>query len=247
MVYNNKFVVVIKSGHKVLREKGDTVFIPFGSEYSILMKNLNTVKAIVTVLVDGKTVSPGSQFIIDAGESLELEGFLKNSRVTNRFKFIERTKRIEKHRGIHLCDGLVQVTFQFEKKPCHTIKWDSYQTKPVWYDNSIYHYYDPAAVPLRTKSRDVTYSTNAQVKASCDLNDTGITVKGSESDQSFCCGSVGSLENQKYNIVLQLKGKLKKRKLKKAVLTKTKLCCDICGKKNKSSNKFCVECGTALF
>ena len=44
MMYNNKLVAAIKSNGKVLREFGEEVYIPFGSEYSILIKNLHSVR-----------------------------------------------------------------------------------------------------------------------------------------------------------------------------------------------------------
>ena len=39
MMYLQKLAVAVKVNGKVLREVGDTVYIPFGSEYSILIKN----------------------------------------------------------------------------------------------------------------------------------------------------------------------------------------------------------------
>ena len=44
MVYNEKLVASVKCNGKVLREDKDTVYLPFGSEYSILLKNMNITK-----------------------------------------------------------------------------------------------------------------------------------------------------------------------------------------------------------
>ena len=55
MVYQDKFVVSVKVNGKVLREHDkDHVYLPFGSEYSILLKNLESRKALVTINIDGK-------------------------------------------------------------------------------------------------------------------------------------------------------------------------------------------------
>jgi hypothetical protein len=244
MVYNNKLVTVIKANGKVLREKGETVYIPFGSEYSILLKNLNTVRALATVMVDGAVVTKGYQLIIEPGETFELEGFLKGKKVSHKFKFIEKTKRIQKFRGNKICDGLVQITYQFEK--IAVVQPKVYPTNYNYrYDNTTVYSAGTPGDMLRTKGGTAVYSENKV--ASHNLNDAGITVKGSESNQFFDTGSVGALDPTTYNIVLQLKGKLKKKKLKKMITTKTKISCVTCGKKNKSSNKFCGECGTALF
>lgn len=118
-MYNEKLAVAIKSAGKVLREHKDTVYIPFGSEYSVLIKNLNSVRALVRVSIDGTPVddSGNNEFIVNANSSIELERFVRNGNLEsgNRFKFIERTSSVEQHRGIEIEDGLIRIEFQFEK------------------------------------------------------------------------------------------------------------------------------------
>ena len=116
MMYNQKLVASIKTKGKILREFKDTVYIPFGSEYSILLKNLNTVRAVVNVFIDGENAVPGG-LVIDPGRSVDLERWIKNGNLSegNRFKFIERTAKIEEGpRGIKEEDGLIRVEYQFE-------------------------------------------------------------------------------------------------------------------------------------
>lgn len=116
MMYNQKLVASIKSKGKVLREFKDTVYIPFGSEYSILIKNLNTVRAVVNVFIDGENTVPEG-LVVDPGRTVDLERWIKNGNLSegNRFKFIERTSAIENGpRGIKLEDGLVRIEYQFE-------------------------------------------------------------------------------------------------------------------------------------
>jgi len=115
-MYNQKLVASIKSKGKVLREFKDTVYIPFASEYSILLKNLNTTRAVVNVYIDGDNVVPGG-LVIDAGRTIDLERWIKNGNLSegNKFKFIERTQAIEDGpRGIKMEDGLVRIEYQFE-------------------------------------------------------------------------------------------------------------------------------------
>lgn len=117
MVYHTKFVAVIKCGGKVLRESNDgTVSLPFGSEYSILLKNLNSVRALVKVSVDGTDATEGTKLIVPANSSITLERFIRNGNLKsgNRFRFIERTEAIEEHRGIGAEDGLIRVEYWFE-------------------------------------------------------------------------------------------------------------------------------------
>jgi len=115
MVYKDRFVAVVKCNGKVLREKDDTVTLPFGSEYSLLLKNLESRKAVVNVSIDGQDVVDGS-LILDPNSEVELEGFLKGYQVKNKFKFIQKTEEITKHRGDRIDDGVIRIEYRFEKK-----------------------------------------------------------------------------------------------------------------------------------
>ena len=111
-MYGNKLAAAIKVNGKILREFKDTVYIPFGSEYEILIKNLHTTRAVVNVYIDGNNVSPGG-LVINAGSDITLERSIENGNLTegNRFKFIERTSNIENHRGIKIEDGLIRILY----------------------------------------------------------------------------------------------------------------------------------------
>lgn len=115
-MYNNKMAMAIRVNGKVLRELKDTVYLPFGSEYQVRLKNLNTVRAIAHVFIDGDDIT-GPGIVINAGQEFDLERAIRNSNLTsgNKLKFIERTGSVENHRGIKVEDGLVRVEFQFEK------------------------------------------------------------------------------------------------------------------------------------
>lgn len=238
MVYNQKFVVVVKVNGSILRENSGEVFIPFNSEYSIMLKNLNSVKAVAKIHVDGVDTLDNHEIIIPANSSVEIEGFSKNKLVTNKFKFIEKTQQIASHRGNRIDDGLIRVSFKFEESlPISTWYY------PVTYGTGcpIDNYRDFNSTPLKGP----VYGAGGS--SACFVNTEGITVKGSSSNQKFSLGSVGILENKEHVIVLKLKGCLKDKKIKDAVTVTTKITCNTCGKRNKVNNKFCSNCGTALF
>lgn len=159
-MYNNKVAVAIKAAGKVLREQNETVAIPFGSEFSVFIKNLNSVRALVKVEIDGVDIGDGTRFVVEPNSSVDLERYIKAGNLTsgNKFKFIERTGKIEGTRGIKIDDGLVRVEFQFEKvqpKPSYedemwkTIKKlesevEDYKWRrpyyPYWYTHRPYGY-----------------------------------------------------------------------------------------------------------
>ena len=116
MMYSNKLVASLKANGKILREFKDTVYIPFGSEYSFLLKNLHTTRAVVNIFIDGTDVVEGG-LVLDPGREVDLERYVKNGNLSagNRFKFIERTAAIEDGpRGVKLEDGLIRIEFQYE-------------------------------------------------------------------------------------------------------------------------------------
>ena len=244
MVYNQKFVVVVKVNGSILRENSGEIFIPFGSEYSIMLKNLNSVKAVAKMYVDGSDVLGGYEVIVPPNSVVELEGFSKNNKVTNKFKFIEKTQQITEYRGNKIDDGLVRVSFKFEElMPISTWYY------PATYGNGqdVIGYRDFDCTNLKGPVYGASYDTSSFLASATCNNTEGITVKGSSSSQQFSLGSVGKLEDKEHVIVLKLKGFIKNKKIKNAVVVNTKITCDTCGKNNRTSNKFCFNCGTALF
>jgi len=231
-MYNNNFVAVIKSNNKILREDTNGIIrIPFGSEYSILLKNLNTVDVVVDVEIDGENVLNGNNLVISQNTDFELFGKLKNLKQSNKFKFIHKTKQISNYRGDRIDDGIVRITYSFVK-PLKKNK----VVAPLWDSNNSIITYRNTYTPL--------YSSNSTYV--CDTQE-GITVNGEEFNCDYTMTSVDDLESSVHTLIFKLVGKTKnKKKIKKHLYVKTPLVCKTCGKKSKSSNKYCGNCGTYL-
>lgn len=270
-MYNNKLAVAVKSNGKVLREFGDTVYVPFGTEYTILLKNLNNVRALVDITVDGVDVGGGQSFVLPANGEVELERFLTNGNmfVGNRFKFIERTGAIEEHRGVGISDGLIRISYKFERVPIYT-------PLPVWrsmgsggqlggqggiWTKGAGDYTGPYYATNATPDSYVAQGTSGQLMncsvgeasatsintSSVDVkNDVGITVPGSISEQKFESVSSFATEHTEHVMVIRLLGETEGKQVKKAVTVKAKPRCVSCGHQNKATAKFCSECGTSL-
>ena len=267
-MYANKLVASLKANGKILREFKDNVYIPFGSEYSFLLKNLNTKRALVNVFIDGEDMTPGG-LVLNAGQEVDLERSIKNGNLKegNKFKFIERTGNIEQHRGIKLEDGLVRIEFQFEQYDLTQFFINNHNTynsgimrgsKMTGISGSTGDWAAPMGATYSsvggssmdagwiTASGATTNSMNVSAQ-SAPVNDVGITVAGSKSTQSFTTTSMGVLENDKYSIVLKLLGETSDNEpVRTPVTVKHKPKCTTCGKQNKATNKFCSECGTSL-
>ena len=240
-MYKNNFVVAIKHNGKILRETDDKVSLPFNSQYSVLLKNKDSRKAVVMIEVNGEDVLMDNNLILDGGTSQEIKGFMHNMSVTNRFKFIRKTEEISNHRGDRVDDGLISVSYTFEAKKCEPIPlsphsdWRRCQPFYKWNQTT----YDPMGA--------VYGVTNLDSKCCTSTCEPGITVKGSKVIQEYDYGTVGALENQVSVIVIKLQGTtLNNKKVKKSVTVKTKIPCQTCGRKSKSNATFCYNCGTYL-
>ena len=239
-MYESKMAAAIKVKGKVLREFKDTVYIPFASEYSILLKNLNTVRAVVNVFVDGEDQVPGG-IVLNAGQEVDLERSVKNGNLTegNKFKFIERTGAVEHHRGVKLEDGIVRIEYQFEQPP-RPIVWNTTQIGGIYPQGGILRSVNDGHYGTTCSTNSITASASTMDSF---VSDAGITVPGGQSSQKFTTAYVGALESTKHSMVFKLLGG---EAVKQAVTVKHKPKCVTCGKQNKATAKFCTECGTAL-
>lgn len=261
-MYKNQFVLAVKNNDKILREFKDTVYLPFGSEYSLYLKNLNTVRALAKIWVDGQLVTEDVELIVPPNGHIDLERFIRKGNLEqgNKFKFIERSAAVESFRGTKAEDGLVRVEFKFEQPP-PKIRW-----MPRRYSLIDPGFYDYSYTTSKTISGTIaeisdTFCTNTSdvnlindgnipcsADISCNVNDVGITAAGSASDQQFTLGSWFPTEAESHVIILKLLGQTEKAEVvQKPVTVKAVPKCTNCGRKNKATTKFCAECGTALY
>lgn len=254
MVYSNKIVAVVKCNGKVLRDKDEVIALPFGSDYTLMFKNLDSRRAVISVSIDGTDVMYGDRLIVDANSEVELEGFLNGNTVRNKFRFIQKTQKIQDHRGDKLDDGMIRITYAFEK-PRQLIRKTIVDNRYSFYElpdctrKAISEQWTSGDRGLTGCSSDVSssvfYNAESTVMGAPAVEE-GITVPGAETNQNFTYSSFGE-EVDEGVIVLRLVGfKSTGEVIDKPVLVKTKLECPTCGTKSKSTSKFCPDCGTAL-
>lgn len=253
-MYNVGIVACVKSNGRILREDKDLVYLPFNSEYSILLKNLETRKSLIQITIDGEDVLDNHSLILNPNSETELKGFMKGTQARNKFKFIKKTKEISDYRGDRIDDGIIRIEYWFE----------------AYVNNCLYHYYNGGinnfhfGTNLNADSH--TYTSNADnlthTSNFCSLNNNnilsntvqsklteeGITVKGSAINQNFVYGNIGNLEYPSRVIILKMIGFKEEpgKIIEKPITIQTKKICTTCGKKSKSHLKFCSRCGTFL-
>lgn len=267
-MYKDKFVLAVKHNGKILREFKEQVYLPFGSEYGLYLKNLNSMRALARIWIDGQLVTEGVDLIVPANGHIDLERFIRNGNLNegNKFKFIERTSAVENFRGVGAEDGIVRIEFRFEK-PQPVYHWTitpSYHTTFTTDSGIKYKSMNYTNTSISTKGLigecSDSFSINDSINCSNtsadttlsrsvnSVNEAGITAAGSASNQQFTIGSWFPTESESHVIVLKLLGQTEKSEVvQKPVTVKVAPKCTSCGRKNKATAKFCAECGTALY
>jgi hypothetical protein len=280
MVFKEGMIVVVKCGNKILREVKEegnqVVYLPFNSDYSILLKNKDTRKAVVNISIDNSDVLGGSPIVVYPNSETEVKGFIEHGEVKNAFRFIKKTKEVSDYRGDFLDDGIVHIEFKYEQvheeKHIQTIYEQVYTYSYRWYPDIFWVYRgtrpittwasNTSSSPVISDIVNCSYNSqgsSGEVPISGNINYTstsyktdlmesdGITVPGQETHQTFHNVSVGKLEEQGKVINIVLKGTIETgTEVVIPITTSDKFKCTSCGKEWPTSMKFCSNCGTAL-
>jgi len=251
-MYQEKFVATIKCDGKVLREKNGTVYLPFGSDYSILLKNLNSRKAKVNISIDDEDILNGRSLIIDQNSSTELKRFLTDDEcVGPKLKFVEKTECIRSQRGENSgMDGIIRISFQYEKYSSRNITHYYHNTSPNYYNPYPYYPNDFKFTSSSSNSVDglvrSVVDNDVSINVSNTLNEDGMTVMGEEIHQNFQTVNDIICEDEIHVICLVLKGDINQEKVSEVLTVKSKIQCKKCGKNNKWNSNFCSVCGNNL-
>lgn len=117
MVYSNKFVVSILVNGRIVDEKvNGEVSIPFGSNYTVRLRNKHAVRAVGKIYIDNENVSGGG-YIVEANSYVDIKRHANEDRS---FKFVSTKSAAAKKSGKDLSNqngelGVVEVRFYLEK------------------------------------------------------------------------------------------------------------------------------------
>jgi len=273
MTFKQNFVMVVKANGRILREIDGIVTLPFLTEYSLYLKNLESRRVAVKIHIDSKYL--GRDLIIEPNDFIEVERFIENLDYGHRFRFIQKTEEIAQNRGDFVEDGTIRCEFRYQKAvPIVTYSYhhEYHYNHPtywpyIWYNSPSY----PCTYGLTSSGAGGggSYSASSTLGSptagasinSCSIGEPvrniikeainplpseGITVNGEISNQQFHTGYIGELEENSSVIVIQLRGTTDRGPVKKPVTVRDKLVCPICGRKNDSINRCCYNCGTNL-
>lgn len=253
MMHSNGFILGVKdSNRNVLREIGDKVFIPFQSQYSLLIKNNNAVRAAIAVSIDGTDVLGGGELILNAYDSVDLERFVVDGNLNcgQRFKFVPLGDS-QVADPSEPQNGIIEVKFWKEKPKDITFftakDWGCRGIVPppgTIRPENVFRCDSMMMSDPGPKTSDV--QDNAVYSLSCQnvVGEPGATVAGSHSGQQFRHGTFGIKDGEPTIIRLRMVGK--KVDCPLTVNQTKKVHCTKCGKKSSFNDKFCRFCGTKL-
>lgn len=275
MTYRNAFVVAVKDGNNnVLRETSDKeVFLPFNSNYSLLLKNNNDRRAVAEITIDGTDILGGDNIIVPAHGSVDIDRFCLDGDLSNGNKlfFVKASDgRVQDPTSDE--NGKIVVRFFLEKEKKEEIHHHHhYHNRKPWEPYSPYdNPYRPLVWYSDSSDASVKFDTVRQVKG----------IRGSRlSDSVSCSGSFeahnmdasydvvndylsfcedkgatveGSASSQKFvhasvgdleECCTELVLFMKPHKSSVTVKKTRKVNCKRCNKRINRSDRFCHSCG----
>lgn len=277
MTYKNRFAAVIKvKGRHVAEESGGVFRVPFGSSYSIFMKNMDTRKALVYATIDGEDVLNGNALVIDANSTQELGGYMRGQIEKFDFKFMRKTADVSEHRGDRIDDGIIRIEFAFEEgvhlrfdAPVHMHS-ESMHLKHWHYDvvDRIDETLPEHTIQgMMTESSSSESCSNRSVKSfgnfvttnhagdssldfsasyAPDTQEQGYSVPGASRNVPYRYASIGSVGPSEV-LILRLVGATKSgAHIQQPTVTRTHKTCSTCHKSNTYQATYCMRCGANL-
>ncbi len=141
MVYSNQFVLcILHKGQPQEELANKVVKLPFGSEYSIRLRNRNNRRACAKIFIDGENVS-GNGYVVNANSHVDIK---RHHDIDRSFRFVEldspeaidagKSGPNEKKQK-----GVVEVRFYLEKE-CPIVPTVVHHHHPV-VDHQVHHHH----------------------------------------------------------------------------------------------------------
>lgn len=266
-MFKQNTVISIKVGKNFLPDQDSIVKLPFGSEYSILIKNLNNSPIKVRMFIDGNINGPEKGFLIKEKDSFEINSFFNTN---NALKFVNKSKELNKHREENIEDSLIRFEVdilnekesknnfsdlaellkksQIKKRPFESNKpWDNYPKVDLHEhpflpekNNTFGGNYNPYE-QVFCSSIESIYSNESSLIAYS--NESGITVPGKKIEKQI----VTELNEIKYIKKESLCFIFKLESTNENIsFDKEKKVCLVCNKKYKSKYNYCPIDGSYL-
>ena len=161
-MFNDGVSVSILANGEIVREQRGFVYLPFNTEYAILIKNFNNCRIALKVSIDGKDLFDTEYLSINAYSDIKLERFFKTN---NKFLFIEKTPENSDPLIDSPPDGMIKIMFRKEKESQWErpiITWgNEYYNRHGWYgDKPLSPTVSPSIPKVPYKPYEITCQSN---------------------------------------------------------------------------------------
>lgn len=234
------YITAVKVNGRVLRESHGNVYLPFDTEYSLLLKNKNSNRAIVSIFIDGTDVLGGEELILPGyGGEINLERFMIDGDLHSgrKFKFVS-IDNPEVADPTSSENGEIKIIFWPERQ---LLPFYYYQPPLPWKPNTArVGPYDLHTTVEHYSSNIHTLTSSAGIVNCHASSDQGATVEGAQSDQTFT--TVTSNGKGYPSTIIRFK----LNQSKQITTTGTKIFCSKCGIRISYNDNYCSSCGQEL-
>ena len=113
-MYRDSYAMAVIVNGKVLKEMDNTVVMPFGTEYTVRLKNKQRKQSVADVFIDGRLAAKG--IVVSANGTVDLERFVVDGNLASGpcFKLVP-TKDGRVEQPDEMENGILEVKFYPEK------------------------------------------------------------------------------------------------------------------------------------
>ena len=260
------------NGQVLRESRDREVFLPFHSNYSIRLKNNNNRRAVAKISIDGTDILGSRKIILEPHSSEDLERFCLDGDLSHgrKLEFVPLNDgRVQDPSSGE--NGIIHIKFTLEQQKPQKVYVDRpviIDPKP-WKPYIPWQPYDPwspgpwtcdspldvsggmthessagfcSSPKIGSSMDNYSAEVNYHTDSICTLRDTGATVEGGNSNQSFSTGSF--LNSEAHSTVITLRLRPAEKTI--TVQTTKKIHCSQCGTKCRRRDKFCRDCGKRL-
>lgn len=224
-MHSNKVTIAILVDGKSLYENKNELYIPFGKEYNIFIKNDNSFDVKIKVKLD--LLLAEDIFLVKANEKRIVKGF-SHMGDFYQYKFIEKNDVIKKHNPSNCLDGM--VSFSVYKTDFLGIRGFTKQEPLVLFNNNADFSTDFNPVLDPTLSVDSIHGMHTFGKPVKELTT-----------------STDTLDSMLFSHFFILKGvNDDSEKIIKPLFAKDNIRCSVCLQKVGINNCYCSHCGSYI-
>lgn len=252
-MYKEKVIASIIANSKSVIENNGLSYVPFDTEYGILVKNKDLNGIVVDIYVDGKKeyaniiIEGGSSYVFDRNQ----DGY--------KYKFLKATDAVKKHNR-NKPIGEVEVVFRKEMITLNSYQPTIFYNNNVWGDGAVGAGGSPnlgggsgGGISRSASARRVDITCSASPSFAAPVNTVsnegqGFTGAGNLDDApEFIPEYNRRFSHIKTSIKLKLSGSYDDVNPVTTVYRgRDKIVCDHCGTLQSVGNNYCKECGTNL-